>query len=57
MILRAIAGIFIGLIALSLVMGGIFCDKMSYIAVGAPMASAMLAFFIGEYNGQRKTEA
>lgn len=47
---REIAGIFAGA-------GALFLIYKGEIAVGATLLSAMLAFFIGEKNGQKKVLA
>lgn len=49
MILRAIAGIFIGSGALLLI-------YLGEVPAGAGLLGAMVGFFIGEYNGERKTK-
>lgn len=59
---RLLAGFIIGIMALMVVAGGVYSviqgdteSGFALLAIGAPIGSALLAFFVGEANGKKKT--
>lgn len=53
--LRAIAGCFTGAGSLMLLYFGLTMSNPHYVATGSTLLGAMMGFFVGEVNGQRKS--